>query len=382
MEKINPKSTKNLKDSLSEEFAEAVSEYLMSSPSDDTIIGKAAGSEKKISKRAAIIRNAFPAKTALELLNILEDIRVEKNLSLSRMDCYTYPDGNPFCDLLEINNKIKAELSRAFIVHAVFNSPKQIDNAFHFFLGTLDEYIISRHLCVGTPAVLPIEFKKLLDVLETDFEDVSQQYLQFEFKSAFLDRFNEFMGYPDLYMQPIVDQGGQCNLTEIHNLLSPMPPSLLWKLYERFSPHLTFDVLNNLGKALKADFDGILLVLLKIFHEIGFEKADYDLPSARLAYKSTARPGDVYLPTTIRSDLHPSIIARRIFENPGMIEALFEIDNLIYDGVLITDLAQQSRNHTIPPKDVSDDRRQKRMHICDNLRLVPTATAKNELNAD
>lgn len=379
---INPKSKMSLKASLSGEFAGVVSEYLMSYSPGDTIIGKAASSAQQIPKRAAILRAAFPAKTEGELLNILEDIRVGKNLSLDRVVRYLYPDGNLFCDLLEINKKIKAELSRAFAARAIFNSAKQIENAFHFFLGALDEYIISRHLKFGAVQVLPIEFTRILAVLETNFDDVSQEYLQFEFKSAFLDRFDEFMSYPDLYTQPGLDQDGQCNLTEIQKLLSPMSPNSLWKLYERFSPHLSFGAVDNLNKAITTDVDSILTVLLEIFYTLDHAKADHDLPAARLAYKSVLRPGDVYLPTTIRSELKSSIIARRIFENPGMIEALFEINHLIYNGVLITNIEQHAGNHTVPPDDHGDDRRQKRIDIGKNLRLVPTATAKEEMNAD
>ncbi|WP_426054547.1 ABC-three component system protein [Janthinobacterium sp. PSPC2-1] len=381
--KINSKPHKSIQDLLRDEFSGVVSDYLMSPCPKNTIIGRAASVDKKIPKQSAIIRNAFPAKTESELLSIINNIRLDINSSISRLSCYRYPDGNYFCDLLEVNNKIKEELSKAFTARAIFNSGKQIDNAFRFFLGEIDEYIISRHLALGSPIILPIEFDKILEVLAKDFEDVSAQYLHFEFKSAFFDKFDEFMGEPDLYVQPVLDTGALCNLTEIRNLLSPMRPEFLWRLYERFSPQMIFHTVNNLGAAMSVvELDAILLVLLKIFHEIDCGKIDYDLSAARLTYRSPLRPKAVYLPTTIRPDLTPSMIARRIFENPGLIESLFEINNLIYEGALINDLGQRGRNHTVAPDTASEDHRQKRMYICENLRLIPTTLAKSELNAD
>lgn len=381
--KIKYKPKKGLGDLLREEFSEVICEYLMSVSPISTIIGRAASGDKKIPKRSAIIRNAFPAKTENELLIILENIWLDKNSSISRLACYLYPDGNDFCDLLDINNKIKYELSQAFAKRAILNSKKQIDNAFHFFLGEIDEYITSRHVTLGATDVLPIEFNKITQTLAKDFEDVSAQYLHFLFKSEFFDKFDEFMGEPDLYAQPNLDAGVRCNLTEIRNLLSPMHPELLWRLYERFSPQTVFNAVNNLGAAMRTvELDSILLVLLKIFHELDCEKIDHDLSVARLTYRSPLRPKDIYLPTTIRPDLTPTMIARKIFENPGLIEALFETNNLIYEGTLINDLGQRGRNHTIAPDTDSEDHRQKRMHIFENLRLIPTALAKDELNAD
>lgn len=381
--KINAKTPKSIKDLIRDEFSRVICDYLMSDSPCTTILGKAASGDKKIPKQSAIIRNAFPSKTENELLLILENIWLNKNSSISRLDCYLYPNGNAFCDLLDINHKIKHELSQAFTKRAILNSKKQIDNAFHFFLGEIDEYIISRHVTLGAAVVLPIEFNKILETLAKDFEDVSTEYLHFVFKSKFFDKFDEFMAEPDLYEQPVLDTGALCNLTEIRNLLSPMHPELLWRLYERFSPQTIFCTVNNLGAAMNVvELDSILLVLLKIFHALDCGKIDHNLSVARLTYRSPLRPKDIYLPTTIRPDLTPSMIARKIFGNPGLIEALFETNNLIYEGALINDLGQRGRNHTIAPDAASEDHRQKRNHIFENLRLIPTTLAKSELDAD
>ncbi|MGF6514327.1 hypothetical protein ABH912_001793 [Pseudomonas sp. BT76 TE3572] len=379
--KINPNPTKTLTESIADDIANVVTEYRYAADKSKTVIGNVLGNSKNPRKKTAILRLAFPGILPDKIENFLCDICTYKDTALSRLNNFTYPDGNEYCELEEINTKLKTELSKAFLKKSVVNSEKQINNAFNYFLGTIDKHITERHLTKKEKDILSIPFTKLIEIIENDFEDVSSQYLAFQFKNQFLEKFDEFMSYPELYKQPLLDEGVSCNLRSISSLLSILSPEVLWEHYKCFCPHQSFDISNNLTTALNVNMDSVLFVLMKIFHEIDFNKTIHSSSTSRLVYQTPLRPGDQYLPTTINADHFPAKIARGIIDNPNMIEALFEINTLIYDGKLIEKLPTQTTTHILAPTAVGADTRERREEILSNLRLIPTSQAKVELNA-
>ncbi|MGF6130983.1 hypothetical protein QF019_006232 [Pseudomonas frederiksbergensis] len=379
--KINPNPTKTLIESIADDIANVVTGYRYAADKTKTIIGNALSNSKNPKKKTAILRLAFPNTPANKIEKALFDICTYKDNALSRLSNFIYPDGLEYCGLEEINEKIKTELSKAFLKKSITNSTKQITNAFNYFLGTIDRHITKRHLTKKQDEILSIPFSKLLETIEYDFEDISTQYLAFQFKNQFLEKFDEFMSYPELYKQPLLDEGLDCNLCSIRSLLSLLPPETLWEYYKGFCPHQRFDSSNNLTTALNVNMDGVLFVLIKIFHEIDYSKTIHNSSRSRLIYKTPLRPRDQYLPTTINNDYFPAKIARGILDNPCMIETLFEVSTLIYDGKLIEKLPSQTITHVTAPVAVGADTRERREEILSNLRLIPTSQAKDELNA-
>ncbi|WP_341802534.1 ABC-three component system protein [Pseudomonas fulva] len=62
-----------------------------------------------------------------------------------------YEDGKAFCDLSDINNKIKDQPSIALAKRIITITNDQPENAFDYFLGVIDTYIIERHKTKGNP---------------------------------------------------------------------------------------------------------------------------------------------------------------------------------------------------------------------------------------
>lgn len=378
---INPKENKTFTESIASDFSDIVNEYRNCQKKEgNTIIEQAASTKGSIKKLAAIIRLALPGTNEKNLVKLLESIGNITEDAVKRIQPYGYPDGKNCCDLDEINNKVKEELSLSFSNRGITNTPQQLKNAFHYLLGYTDKHIIERHKNTGGSPI-PISFNEILSILSHDFEDVSSEYLAYEFKNQFLSKFDEFMTYPELYTEPELDNGAVCNLRSIYTLLSNLSAIDLWDYHRNFSPHEYIDTSNNLSIAFNTDLQGVFLVLIKIFNEIDYEKSKHDKTSKKITYSTTLKPTEHYLPTTIQSGFPASIIARKVINNPNMIEALFEISTLIYDGALITKLPSQLGNHTTAPDQVGADMRQRRESILENIRLIPIQMAKDELNA-
>lgn len=378
---VNSKQGKaNLTESICTDFLEIVREY-NNCPKipGKSLIEKAASKEKSIPKKASIIRIALPGRSEAEIELILSSIGQKKDDSLSRFSLYEYPDGEKCCDLEEINKKIKYELSVAFKNRGTITTDQQLSNAFHFFLGKIDQHIIKRHKNEKKDPIA-ISFSLIAELLNHDFENTSTEYLACQFKNEFLTLFDEFMGDEESYSPPLDDK--ECNLHSVRNMLSMLDATDLWGYFRSFCPHEYIESSNNTSNALNISKDGIRFVLLKIFNTIGHQTANHDPMRGRLTYKSNTQPPEHYLPTTILSQYSSAKIAKRIFENPNMIEILYEVGTLIYDGEQITKLADVAQKHTTPPTELEEDPRSKRDAILDTIRLVPITIAKAELDAN
>lgn len=379
--KVNSKQGKrDLIESICSDFLEIVSEY-NNGPKipGKSLIEKAASKEKSIPKKAAIIRIALPGMSETDIELILNSIGKKEDDSISRFSLYEYPDGQKCCDLEEINKKIKHELSIAFKNRKIITTDQQLSNAFHFFLGKIDQHIIRRHKN-EEKSPISISFSLISSILNHDFENISTEYLAYQFKDEFLALFDEFMGDDESYSAPLDDN--ECNLHSVRNTLSTLAATELWSYFRSFCPHEYIESSNNISNALNISKDGIRFVLLKIFNTISHKTANHDPIRARLTYRSSAQPPEYYLPTTILSQYSSAKIAKKIFENPNMTEILYEVGTLIYDGEHITKLSDAILKHTTPPTELEADPRSKRDAILDSIRLVPITHAKAELDAN
>ncbi|UXL40403.1 hypothetical protein N7D90_09705 [Pseudomonas fragi] len=378
---VNPKQgKKDLVESICSDFSEIFHEY-NNGPRvpGNSLIEKAASSEISIPKKASIIRLALPKKTESEIATILNDIGLGVDSSLSRFSLFEYPDGEKCCDLEDINIKVKNELAVAFNNRKIVATEKQLSNAFHFFLGQIDKHIIERHKKEGGKPI-SISFNFIIAILSRDFEDVSSEYLAYQFKNEFLEIFDEFMGDDECYSMPL--DGNECNLHSVRNILSRLSAVELWGYFRSFCPHEYIESANNISNALNISKEGILFVLIKIFNVISHQRAIHDPARGRLTYKAKTRPPQHYLPTTILSQYTPAKIAKKILENPNMIEILYEVGTLIYDGDHVTQLSAVAQKHTTPPIDVDADPRARRDAILETIRLIPIDLAKAELDAN
>lgn len=379
---INSKSGfGSLVESVKNDLASILNEYLTKNANDGSLIlNQATSKETGISKKGAILRSAFKDQNTEELSATLSSIFKEENDALTRLKSYEYDNGDRFCDLDDINNKIKSEIEKALNTRSIPVTSEQLKKAFFYFLGLMDRYIILRHKTKKNDEKIPIAFDEIIGALEVDHEDIGNEYLAYEFKEQFAHKIDEYLSDPEDYSQPSEDE--PCNLKEASKVLLSLNPQALWALCRSFSPHIDLQHENNTENALDTDMQGIRYVLLKIFHTIKFERASYDASKYKFSYRTEALPYRFYLPTTIccNSSPTPTQIERKISLNPSMCEILFEVENLIYSGSEPHKFSPSAALHTEAPDAENEDSRSKREEILKHITLVPISTAKDALN--
>ncbi|EZH79633.1 ABC-three component system protein [Aeromonas hydrophila] len=376
---INSKpSFQDLTKSIQDDLSIIISEYQNKNPKDgSSTIEKAASNESGISKPAAILRAALKGKTAEQLHDILVCIHNGHDDALTRLESYQYDDGMRFCDLDDINIKIKSEISRALTARATIVTPETLEKTFHFFLGTIDRYIIKRHKAKQQEAKEPITFEEIVHALDIDHEDIGREYLACKFKDNFAYLIDEYMGDQEDYIDPGKDK--YCNLKEAKKFLLGLSAMELWAYYRSFSPQVYLQHDNNTENAFATDLEGIRYVLIKTLHTINFERASHNAAKYMLTYRTETLPHQHYLPTTITNTARASQIERKITANPSMSEILFEVENIIYAGLEPHPFSPMLMVHTEAPAAVEADPRSKRDEVLKRITLVPITTAMDAL---
>lgn len=376
---INTKPNfQNLTTSIQDDLNVILNQYKNQIPKDgSTILEKASSNGTNIPKPAAILKAAFTGSTADNLHALLASIHNGQNDAIARLDAYQYDDGNRFCDLENINTKIKTEISRALAVRGKPTTHEFLDKAFHYFLGMIDRYIIQRHKNKQENTKIPITFGEIAGALEIDHEDVSKDYLAYKFKDQFAHLIDEYMGDPEDYEH--AEDDNYCNLKEAKKLLLNLPPQDLWAHYRSFSPQIYLQHDNNTDNAFSTDKDGIRHVLIRILHTINFERASHNASRYKFTYRTTTLPYQHYLPTTITNTARASHIEKKITSNPNMSEILFEVENLIYNGLESHSFSPSSMMHTDAPSAAGADPRPKRDEVLKLITLVPIEAAKDAL---
>ncbi|PSV47916.1 ABC-three component system protein [Photobacterium sp. GB-36] len=378
--KINSKSNlPDLENSIKDDLKVLLDQYRNTNPKDgSSIIEKAVSTDRNKPKQAAILKAAFPGSTAVQLFEILNSIYRGQNDAINRLDSYLYDDGNRFCELEEINEKIKSEISIALEAHNITCTAEQLEKTFHFFLGMMDRYIIQRHKTKQQEEKISIAFNEIVKALENDHEDIGDEYLAYEFKNQFAYQIDEYISDPDDYTYP--EENVLCNLKEASKFLLNLSPMDLWAYYRSFCPHIDLAHDHNMKNAFATDLQGIRYVLIRILHEINFGRASHNASKYNFSYRATTPPYKSFLPTTITSTARVTQIERKITSNPNVCETLFEVENLIYSGLEAHTFCPTSMAHTDAPLAEDEDPRTKRDDILKHITLVPISTAKEALN--
>ncbi|KIH85765.1 ABC-three component system protein [Pseudomonas batumici] len=377
--KINDRpKCKGLLASIKNDFSTVLKEYRDANPkTGKSILETAAAGGNNLKKKASILKASLPGLNAKALALIIDNIVTQKNDALARLASYVYEDGKAFCDLGDINTKIKQQLSIALAKRHIPITDDQLEKNLNYFLGIIDSYIIERHKTKTAATASPIKFEEIIAALSFDHEDVSRHYIACRFKDRFTRLMDEYLGDEEDYPQPKSSE--QCNLKAAQKLLLSLPPMELWEHYRHFSPQLHLDSGNNTDNAFSAVDDGIRFCLLKILHGINFSRLSQDAERYRFSYKCTTIPPQGYLPTTIMPVARISYTIRQLSSNPCLGELLYEVRNLIYCGTEVHPFAPDDDKSTSAPRSTEDDPRAKRDDILPLITLLPLENAKGAL---
>ncbi|GAB5342426.1 ABC-three component system protein [Pseudomonas fluorescens] len=375
---INLPAGKSLQAAISEFIKKLVDEH-EAAPATSTIF-KAVNLDPKRNKTARIIGQAFGGLTVAKINTALKLILANPALALSRIQSYLY-GGNPCCSIDDINELIKSKLKEVLVLKGGVNTAKQIDSVFHHLLERLDIYVTQRHLNKQNAGMIHIDMLDILAIVDSDFDDVSSEYMAIKFKERFFYLFDEFMNNPEYYTVPDDLDDFVCNLSQIRYSLLSVKPDKLFAYYKNFSPVIRFEGRANIEQAFLVNENGIMDVLLKVFNSLDFQFCENDSSQNKLVYRSKVNPMNYYLPTTI-NDKSSTKIARALIANTRIVEDLYEVNHLIYDGPQIVSLYDRLDRHTSPPQLVGVEEREPRDEYFGRLQLIPIQQAMDELNAD
>jgi hypothetical protein len=393
-----PKGKKNLKEAIKEEIDSILEDYDVSTDKSNSIIGKALDQDNRISKKSKILKNAFKKIKDIKEVDIyktLQAICKNDTGTIGRIEFYKYPDDNHFCYLDHVERLIKDELLKYYEKQNIPSTEQQINQAYHYFLGKIDQHIIDRHQNLNQGRPIELSFEEILIISKTDFEDISDDYLKFNFKSEFVKQFDSFCSEPELCTDEshsLCGDGGTCHLKEIVNILYIMPAEKLWEYYKIIVPHKNLCAEKNIINAIHVDLDSVLFVLFYIFYELDSDRKYHQKKNNRICYRRISDMGNTYLPTAISTDSTNSkaTLAKHILDNQLMLESLYEIQTIIAGrGAKKIDCLRDAVNkHRYVGDlekycaDFSDNRRDKINEIFQNIRLIPIEQAKDEINAD
>ncbi|PRA40671.1 MULTISPECIES: ABC-three component system protein [Pseudomonas] len=375
---INLPTGKNLQQAIEDFIRELITEH-DTTPASSTIF-KAVNVAPDRNKTAKIIKQAFDRLTAEKVYEALQAIVTNPSLALSRIQSYMY-NGRAYCSIDDINNLIKSKLQEILTIRGGVNTTKQIDSGFHNLLEMIDVYVTKRHLQKQASELLHIDLPDIVTILDSDYADVSSQYLAIKFKERFFRLFDEFVNNPDYYSTPEDLEGFVCNLSQIRYTLLNADPDSLFSYYKNFSPSVKFDSLTNIEQALAVNETGVTDVLLRIFNAIDCTYCENDAARNKLVYRSLTNLANYYLPTTI-NDRSPTNIAKKLRANTRIVEDLYEVNHMIYGGPQRMSLYEQAATHTTAPPSANMEEEEPRDDYFSNLRLIPIEQAMDELNAD
>lgn len=368
----------DLKSSIKNDINILLKEYNSAPKTGDSIIEKAASDKDNLPKDAKILRLALPEKTPDQIRDILNSIYDETNNALVRLQIYTYDDENSFCDLDEINKKLKKEIETLLTKHGMEVTEYQTNRTFHFLLGMIDDHIISRHKQKQENEKIAISFNQIHALLVEDKEKISKNYLAFSFKEKFSRKIDEYMSDEDVYELPI--EGTICNLSIVRDFILSLSPLDLWSYYRNFSPDTYLEHASNLDNAFGVDEKGIRYVLIKIFHLINHATSSIDHKNYKFTYRFSALPEDNYLPSVISSHTPPEQIAKEIIKNRGVNELHYEIGNIIYQGSSVYEFTTLNTTRNDVPMEDGAESRTKRGDPLKMVRLIPITDAKEILS--
>ncbi len=392
-----PRGKQNFREAIIEVIDNILVEYDAAADKSNSIIGKALNGDNRVSKKSKILRRAFEEEgiNEIDIYKTLQAICKKDTGTIGRVEFYRYPDDNSFCHLEHVEILIKKELSEYYDKQQIPSTEQQIDQAYHYFIGKIDRHIIDRHHNLNQGRPIELSFDEILVISKTDFEDISDEYLKFNFKSEFVKQFDSFCNEPELCSDEshsLCSEVGTCHLKEILNILLKMPAEKLWEYYKTFVPHKSFYAGKNIINAIYVDLNSVLHVLFYTFYELNSDRKYHQKRNNRICYKSVSDTENTYLPTAISSDSTNSkaTLAKQIVDNQLMIESLYEIQTMIAGrGAEKIDCLRDAVNKHRDVDDLekycadfSDNRRDKINEIFQNIRLIPIEQAKDEINAD
>ncbi|WP_342439123.1 ABC-three component system protein [Paenibacillus sp. FSL L8-0436] len=304
------------------------------------------------------------------------------------LSIYLYDNSKRFCPLNELEEEIKKRIRLYFQKNKGHLPTKaHVETTYHYLLGELDKHITNRHFKSQENdeeyEVFPdrIPFKVLIDVLDTEWEEPSEEYILHSLRSIFHTTCESL--FEDLH-QTIVTEECEEKLEDLFRAedyvrqISELSNGAFFTFCQMVTPHIEFHKANTHAFRDLIPENGMDV----------FCYALYEIKHVLRGYKyiiQNEQGNYVYLPSTIKLNIgrirsesrEVSRIAIGILGNAAIRDELYEVEVIITENVWAESLESAANKiFDIDPKGERNDNITKIKRI----RLIDIDTARKELN--
>lgn len=372
-------------------IAEKITQNHLTNP-DTSFIKKAFVNATGDAKKVKILRKAKGEDERLvdipSTLAVISNIHTD-TLPLAvvrRVKQYDY-DGVLYCSIENIDEKVTTQISALLTTKDVGDNDEAQKKIFCALLTKLDENITLKHSCLNTPAINPIPFSEILEIVENEhLRDSDDAYLAANFKLQFVKAFEEYLDDEELCSpddaRAYVNK--ESNLNTVMKPLLGLSSSELWSYLKCLNPHLLLATDNTILNAQHINLPHIRQYLFKIFNELNCKKFEHRDKEKVVKYLNNHK---YYLPTAIGKDSKKTLV-KSIMENGNAIPYLYEISAMITGDESAPEIERFSDEYTkLVGGDIEEYyedgppmNKEKITHISSEIRLIKLSTAVGEIN--
>ncbi|WNR45791.1 ABC-three component system protein [Paenibacillus roseipurpureus] len=313
--------------------------------------------------------------------------------SFAKFSKYTYSASKSYCPLSELESEIFDRLKQYYGKKGSHYTQLQLDVVYHYLLGEVDKNITRRHIKEQSESEdgdvqIPdrISFRKIIEVLECNWEEPSEEYVILQLRREFHSICDKLSEELLLNMKEDQDMSGLEDLYKVEEYIrtiGSLNNHEFFTFCQMVTPHIHINKANDEAYRKLVPESGIV-VLVTAFYEI---KQKMNSNEYKYIVQDQSK-NTVYLPTTLKLDVGKirrnedrlkSAIASEILSNAAIRNNLYEIEVMITENFNSESLVQAANKFT----DIDDDADAKsddKITKIKRIRLIDINTAKGELN--
>lgn len=309
--------------------------------------------------------------------------------AFSNFSLYSYDMSKRFCPLNRLEEEIKDKIRLYYnSLNGHDPSETQVETTYYFLLGEIDKHITKRHDDEQTHGIDfganpdRIHFTDLIDVLNTEWDEPSEEFIINQLRSTFHSTCEVLF---EELNNSIMEEGNIERLVDLVrtenyvNQIAKFSNDSFFKFCQMVTPHIEMDKATVHAFRELIPARGIDVFCLALY-EIKIQLNGY-----KFIIKDQKQNNLSYLPSTLslnvgrlRSELtEMSKIAVSILENAAIRNELYEIEVIITDNIRAESLESAANKIFDVENDVE---RNTKITKIKRIRLIDIETAMEELN--
>ena len=303
-----------------------------------------------------------------------------KEADIKKVEMYSYPNGNVYCGLGEINDLIKAEINN-YWRNIGTEGWKCTDSGFceMIFLclqGLIDKHITQRHMKYNRTTQRSIEFVRIKDVLDSD-DSVKrcEEYYLYNIKNKLLTMCDEYHEYCMDEWDSDEEKEACCKKCEVsafYECISRMGEDEIRDLIHAINPN----ILKKIDEMNWADFCVMDRYKNPFFKGLRDINSTFEKDRGYISYVGTDKK--LNLLTTVGNDGSKKALMRtcgEIVANPVLNEILMDVNCMISEGLETESIYEMAGDFMMKFKIQEEN-----IYHCKNVKMKPLEKAIKDID--